>query len=1148
MRILELALDAYGPFAGEKLHFDRAARLHIVHGPNEAGKSSALTAIGDLFYGVPRSEKSFLRPGDLRLGALVEARNGQMLQFFRRRGVKATLLDAGGAALADDCLIPFLGAASRDIFHRAFGLDAESLRKGGDEMLRAEGEIGASLFAAASGLRGLIDLRKGIEAEADDIFGERKASHRSFYQALARFDDASKAEKETRLTETALKTLRRQIEEADAQLAAIKQGDAEEAAEQRRLQRLLKTTPLLANLAQLRSESPLFADLAAYSDSWAATLETLLAARDAARAQAEAALEARDLAAEELEQAQCDAALLARAEDIEALAGEAGAERDRLEQLPRREDALRASADKLRARAFACGFDDITTLRAATPDAASLSRAEKLVARGRELAALKQKPQADLAREKDDLAHLKARMGGDLPDVAALQEKFAAFGAVEAEETALAELNEACAREARGLDERRARLTPPLPDLDLFARAPAPDEAAIAQAEQDFEAVARRRDEARRQADEALRTEAQAQARLRALETSGAVASRDDLRALRAQRDTFWEELAQARGDEQLFRARAALFAATQRQADSLADALIGDAARVAEAETERQTIVAARDAARQAQDRLATIEDDERALRAAWARAWAGCGVTPGAPRAMERWRDEALQLLDAREKLAAQTSRREALAARLTSVEAGLKTLSAEAGLTPLALPPGKQARRIAAQVQQLARASEEARAIATRIQLAPPRIAALEQDLARLEQDELVWRAEFSTALAGLRVDADASFDEAQARIALWRALPGELDNHSQSERRVTSIHEQHVAFTQRVSQLLAQCAPDLAGLPALDGAGALQRRLTAERQKATTRANAETRLAKAEKAAAAAQDLAAKAESRLADHTAGLGLSGDAEILCARLRERRALHARIQSESERLALVADGADEAQLAQEARDFNAQAAHDRLGDIVRALEARKLQGQEIFAAKRAAQTSLAALEDSTGAEQAAFDREAAKAEMAVEARRWAVLKIASLMVAAGLERHRQSRQDPLLARAGEIFGHLTSGRYENLKQDFAEDEKLHLLAVRRDGAALPLSALSEGARDQLYLALRLAFLEDYAKKSEAPPFIGDDLFASFDDARVAAGLKTLADLSPALQPILFTHHDHVVEIAARALGAQAQVLRLQA
>ncbi|PPQ40647.1 Uncharacterized protein YhaN [Rhodoblastus acidophilus] len=1149
MRLIELTLDAYGPFVGDrsaKLQFDPAARLHIVHGPNEAGKSSALRAIGDLFYGVPRSEKNFLRPADLRLGATVEARNGQTLQFFRQRGVKATLRDATGAALPDDCLAPFLGAATRDIFERAFGLNAETLREGGHEMLRSEGEIGASLFAAASGLRGLIDLRKGIEAEADEIFGERKAGRRSFYQALTRYDEANKAERDARLSEGALKALRRQIEDADAQLERIKTADAEEAAEQRRLQRLLKATPILAALAALRGESARFADLAAYSDAWAEQLDALLAARDAAQAQARAAVDARELAAEELAQAQCDAALLARADDIEALAGEAGAERTRLEEQPRREAALQASVDKLRARAFACGFDDIAALRAASPDAATLLRAEQLIGDGLKLAARKQEPLETLAREKEELANLKAQLGDDPPDVSALQEKFAALGAVEAEEAAQAELSEACAREARQLDERRARLSPPLPDLDVFARAPLPDEAALAQAEQALDALTRRRDEARRQEEAARDAEAQAQARLRALETSGPVPSRDDLRALRGERDACWLALAQARDDARLFQARAETFAALQRQADALADALIGDAARVAEAEAERQAVAAASAALQAARALLELIEQEARALTEAWTQAWAPCGVAPAAPRAMARWRDEALQLLAARETLAAKIAKRDAQAARLQVLAAGLAALEKEAGLEPLPLPLGQQARRIAARLQDLSRAREAARATATRIKLAPPRIAALEERLAKLEQDETVWRADFVAALAALGLDAEASFEQAQARIALWRGLPGEWDNHSQIERRVTSINQEHVAFAERVRLLLANCAPDLAGLPPLDAASALQRRLTAERQRATTRANAEARCAKAHKAVAAAQEQAAQAEARLAQHGAQAGFSGDAALLSGRLRERRALAARIQAESERLALVADGAEEAQLAEQARDFDAAAAHERLNALGGALESRKLQGQEFFAAKRAAQTRLAELDEGCGAEQAAFDREAAKADMAVEARRWAVLKIAALMVSAGLERHSQNRQDPLLARAGAIYAALTCGRYAGLKQDFGEDEKLQLIVCRADGAELTLGALSEGASDQLYLALRLAYLEKYAEGNEAPPFIGDDLFASFDDARVAAGLTTLAQLSPTLQPVLFTHHAHVAEIATRALGESAQILRL--
>ena len=72
----------------------------------------------------------FCVPKDLRLGATVRGRNGQILQFARRRGDKNTLLDASGAALPDDALAPFLGAATREIFHRAFGLEFRVAARG----------------------------------------------------------------------------------------------------------------------------------------------------------------------------------------------------------------------------------------------------------------------------------------------------------------------------------------------------------------------------------------------------------------------------------------------------------------------------------------------------------------------------------------------------------------------------------------------------------------------------------------------------------------------------------------------------------------------------------------------------------------------------------------------------------------------------------------------------------------------------------------------------------------------------------------------------------------------------------------------------------------------------------------------------------
>ncbi|MBB4197827.1 hypothetical protein CCR94_11625 [Rhodoblastus sphagnicola] len=1147
MRLLDLALEAYGPFAGAKLQFDRAARLHIVHGPNEAGKSSALAAIGDLFYGVPsRAEKTFLRPADLRIGATVEARNGQMLQFFRRRGVKATLLDASGAALPDDGLAPFLGAASRDIFHRAFGLDADNLRRGGDEMLRAEGEIGASLFAAASGLRGLIDLRKGIEGEADEIFGERKASHRTFYQAQARFDDASKAEKDTRLSETVLKSLRRQIEEAEATLADIKARERADEAESIRLNRLLRAAPILKNLERLRASFAAFDDLSAYAPDWAAKLEILLGARREAREGAARAAQARDEAREEADKFCVDADVIANGETIESLQLELGAIGKALDDLPRREEALREANDELRLRALTCGLNDGAELRAALPDAAVLARAERLIAAGRDLLARKIEPLAALEREEKALANLRARQGVAPPDTRALAEKLAAFGNVEKDEESRAELSLACADEARKLDERRARLSPALPDLDRFAAAPSPDASAIELAGQEFDALATQQSEARRRRDEARARLKAAEVSAKALETAGPLVSRAQLAELRARRDALWADLLSARSDQTFWAAASEQFVAAQAQADSAADALFDNATRVVEMEAARETREAARVDLAEAEDSAKNLAEQAARFDARWTQSWSASGVVPAAPRAMARWRAEADNLLAAREALKQRQALLSSVEGRLGAVAPGLEQLAAETGLAPLQLDAGALARRIAARLKELARAEADARELSAKIASAPERIAPLKATLAELADKDSLWRADFVAALAQLRLDADATLDEAQARIALWRDLPGTLKKEEIESRRVATINENLGAFEQKLDALLALCGRGLPARPAVEVARVLHKRLVAERERASARNHAQELLVKAERALAAAAQANADADAGLADFCAAAGFDGDPAALCERLLLRRAQTDAIEAELARLAPVAEGMDEADLAAQARDFDADAARLRLSEISRAREDRDKLRDAALLAQHDASKQLQAHDDSTGAEQAGFDREAAKAEMAREARRWAVLKIASLMVGAGLERHRQRRQDPLLARAGAIYATLTSGRYEGLKQDFAEDDKLHLLALRRDGAALPLTALSEGARDQLYLALRLAFLEDYAQKSEAPPFIGDDLFASFDDARVAAGLKTLAALSPALQPILFTHHDHVVEIAARALGDQVQVLRL--
>ncbi|MCP4396425.1 MAG: hypothetical protein GY801_03805, partial [bacterium] len=98
----------------------------------------------------------------------------------------------------------------------------------------------------------------------------------------------------------------------------------------------------------------------------------------------------------------------------------------------------------------------------------------------------------------------------------------------------------------------------------------------------------------------------------------------------------------------------------------------------------------------------------------------------------------------------------------------------------------------------------------------------------------------------------------------------------------------------------------------------------------------------------------------------------------------------------------------------------------------------------------------------------------------------------------------------------------------------------------IRPDGEHVHVEGMSNGTRDQLYLALRLASLEKYMENSEPMPFIVDDILVDFDDERSEAALKALADLSRKTQVILFTHHSRVVEQAS-GLSRPAQVHKLE-
>ena len=157
--------------------------------------------------------------------------------------------------------------------------------------------------------------------------------------------------------------------------------------------------------------------------------------------------------------------------------------------------------------------------------------------------------------------------------------------------------------------------------------------------------------------------------------------------------------------------------------------------------------------------------------------------------------------------------------------------------------------------------------------------------------------------------------------------------------------------------------------------------------------------------------------------------------------------------------------------------------------------------------------------------------------ATIRASAQRYLALDLALAILKGEVERYRQQHQGPVVGRASALFQQLTGLRFRGLEVDMLVQGDPSLHCIAENGKGIPIDGLSEGTRDQLYLALRLATLEQYQKAHEPLPLILDDILVHFDDERAEAALQVLAECAQKFQVILFTHHAHLVELARKSL-----------
>jgi uncharacterized protein YhaN len=570
--------------------------------------------------------------------------------------------------------------------------------------------------------------------------------------------------------------------------------------------------------------------------------------------------------------------------------------------------------------------------------------------------------------------------------------------------------------------------------------------------------------------------------------------SAEDLRIARLARDEHWKNVYCACLSGKAAAEVASLGSAFERasfETDAMADRMIREADRVtlmARHKTQRETLVRQR---AELTASCAALTAERVALEEEHASAWREAGFVVSSEASAARLRS----LSSMREWLTGYTQIKEAMAA--------VDEASDDVRDTTLAIERVHAALCAALEVGE-GSPPAGTKTLPDLIDLATSRVTAME----RLHQEARSVRDALTALLAkdAERVAVSArdelAFEDAQRRLAAlleplslsvsmdaddiarslealrdWRALSDQL---SDVERKAERAHATAVSFEDEVNSSAAAFASDLCGLPTGDVVTALGAR--AKR--------------------------ATDAEAVRIDATRQLDELGDTP----------------GASTTDEAIVADPEGASQML-EALDQQILEVETELHDVTRSNVGLEL--------------GLTQMQVESGAADAAAEAEEALTRTRAELERYARAKVAALILSREMDRYREEHQGPMLTKASAFFERLTLSAYSGLRTGYDDKDRPALRCVRRSGTEVDVAGLSDGARDQLYLSLRLATLACYVESAEPLPVVLDDVFIQFDDERAAAGLRVLFELSKHMQILFFTHHARMVDLARHAVSA---------
>jgi uncharacterized protein YhaN len=1179
MRIREIHQRAFGRFTEHQLTFGSAGDapvpgLHIVHGPNEAGKTTTLHAIRYGLYGIPdlrndpRTYDFLHRKPDLRIGMVIETDEGELIRFTRRKKSGETCFDFEDAA-ADSAtqqkLHAVLRGVDRDLFTRKYGIDYPTLREGG-EGLASEGEsVGESLFAAATGIVGIHTTLRTLAAQAEALLKDTGRSG-AIHDATKRFNDADSAVRRAIKAGRKWHPKQAELERTNEELGAIQENIIKTSAALERAKAINEAVPTVIERAsrveEIAALGPLIITWSIEREQERVQLRRIISETEGQISEATKELEAREADEQEL-MARADEGMTEIAGRVQPLSeriAEYVAARASAPQLQSEQQEavakvtnacrqVRADADPAQSRDLLPTLPNKTHARALLEEYSGIQR-EVLAAK--------------LSVDKAEDA-LEAFSAQDEP-LAASPEKVdflsVALDSVEKVDTArLAQLEHAALAKEQQLSSKVAALPRSTHSLRQLISISAPLEATI----EDFDHRIREAETKAKQAREAL-AEARAQldeqeSRLKELAQNQPIPSAEELGSGRSVRDSTWRRIRSswlnedvpgdgepisAGSENALADAYEAAVAKTDRSADrrTAAGAITGQ---ITATETLRDA--STEDIAHRTAG-LQVFESELEAVRRQWQDLWSVLGVEPGTVAEMRAWLSELGDIRRASDELSSNRGEANSLRERVERARRDLYNALGAAQAQPpaedVSVEVLEERARQLIDTEIKARETARDRAVQRKGLEGTKRTAKHHQE--RAADDLRGWALRWSAAAVAIGLPADASADAGEGALQAFEALGsalGHLDAATVACEQNTQTVRSFVTDTQSLLESVGGALADaFRNEPAEHAVRELLSRAESS-QTAIAGLNALRPAISTVKRNQVSQKLAIAAASRALTKLAtesGLSSAEDLDAAATLWDTRENLRAEIRDYDSNIIRITKMAPDEVIASfgdtptERLPIRISEIREELNDLSEKKHAKESDVRDLH-------SQISELKVDAQHELALADRADARADLERLATEYTRLKLEFEILSGYLRDKAVGHIGPALTRAGELFQELTCGNYNGVTQDVDDDDKPVIKVLPKVGSSMGRKGLSTGTADQLYLALRLASIYQQLDQpgQEPLPFIVDDILTSFDDERSAATMRALAQLATRTQVIFFTHHQHLVDLARDQVPADA-------